>query len=597
MNVTSNAYYTSQYLSEQQQQIKYKVPTPQDYFLEQNQKKLQNPFKIKVKNQQQPIMNNIRPKSSSTTTSPKNNSPTSINISSRPQEIEFEIDSDDQLEEEITPAQLNYISQNYIPKPKSQPINLQKPKKKINKNNNYYLNQKKDYDLADMSMKPKLYTHRTFREVFQDKSENLNKYNPMDSVFENSKNFHSYSNNLNEDEKDSSPTNNSKSTASKFFKTVKFMKDDYNDYNYYDHRTKKNAVKDIFVTENGSDDDDEDNNGITEVDENGLLVEGQEKKSKKNMKFKSMLKKRIRQAKKDLGKDFDSHVDNSKKVKTPQDDEPKELEAQPISKELVPINKGYLGTYVNPCMNYVWSWVDYYKQGKTSDLPPQQQPNNSKAFVKSSQQRGPKPKKFKKLTQSSKTLFTNWNEPANKMWNQKQIIARNQQPQSTHQHPHHNLSSSETLTAEDYPKEFIIEYDSNDEENYLSKNGSINEELYYNPLTKQLESQPPTSSSSMISLELPQQQRTLPIVNNSIEIVSSLITMIKKIQIMKLIFQPIDIIGEFFPNLQTIVIIIELVLFVWILFELSRLIDALCMMVKAFCAPMIAVGRFMNKIM
>ena len=64
-----------------------------------------------------------------------------------------------------------------------------------------------------------------------------------------------------------------------------------------------------------------------------------------------------------------------------------------------------------------------------------------------------------------------------------------------------------------------------------------------------------------------------------------------------MIFAPIDIIAENFPSLQTFVILIELAIFMWLLYELSLLIDALCMMVKAVCAPMIAMGRFMNRIM
>ncbi|KAI5962308.1 uncharacterized protein KGF55_003384 [Candida pseudojiufengensis] len=549
MNVTSNAYYTSQYLNERQQN-QYRMPTPHDYH-SQFQPRLQKPYNPK----QKPVMNNIRPKQQpiSITTSP--NSPSS----SQP-EIEFEIDSDDQLEEELTPAQLNYLTQNHMPTTiKTKPPPPPQPLiKKSNKNNNYYLKQKKNYDLADNSMKPKLYTHRTFREVFQDKFENLDKYNPMDSVFENSKNFNTPPN---QENGEITPTTE-KSSASKFFRNVKFIKDDYNDYNYYDHRIKKkDPVKEIFV-ENGSDDDEEENSETGE-------------KVKKNRKFKSLLKKRIRQAKKDLGKDFDHHVDNSKKIPI-EESTPEEINE---STELVPVSKGYdLKSYVNPYMNYVWSWVDYYKQGKSA--PTEQ--TTSKVLVESPQPLV-KPKKFKKFTQNSKTLFTSWNEPANKMFNQKQL--RN--PPTIRQ------SSNDTLT-EEYPKEFIIEYDSSDESSLPNSNGSINEELYYNPETKQLESQPPTSSSSMISLK---QKSPIPLVNNSIEIVSSLISLIKKIQVIKLIFQPIDIIGEFFPNLQTIVIIIELLLFIWILFELSRLIDALCMMVKAFCAPMIAVGRFMNKIM
>lgn len=84
--------------------------------------------------------------------------------------------------------------------------------------------------------------------------------------------------------------------------------------------------------------------------------------------------------------------------------------------------------------------------------------------------------------------------------------------------------------------------------------------------------------------------------NAPIVVVSTWINLIKRIQIMKMLFAPIDIIGEFIPGLQGVVVFIELVLFVWILYELSRLVDALCMMIKAFCAPMIAVGRFMNRV-
>ncbi|OBA22839.1 hypothetical protein METBIDRAFT_93459 [Metschnikowia bicuspidata var. bicuspidata NRRL YB-4993] len=79
-------------------------------------------------------------------------------------------------------------------------------------------------------------------------------------------------------------------------------------------------------------------------------------------------------------------------------------------------------------------------------------------------------------------------------------------------------------------------------------------------------------------------------------IISNINKLIKNIKIMRILFAPIDVVAENFPRLQTFVIFIELFIFMWILYELSLLIDALCMAVKAVCAPMIAVGKFMNRI-
>ncbi|SGZ47961.1 CIC11C00000005652 [Sungouiella intermedia] len=73
--------------------------------------------------------------------------------------------------------------------------------------------------------------------------------------------------------------------------------------------------------------------------------------------------------------------------------------------------------------------------------------------------------------------------------------------------------------------------------------------------------------------------------------------LIKRIRLLKIVFAPIDVISEMYPSLQTMVILIELVIFMWMLYELSLLIDAICMTVKAVCAPMIAIGKFMNRIM
>ena len=125
-------------------------------------------------------------------------------------------------------------------------------------------------------------------------------------------------------------------------------------------------------------------------------------------------------------------------------------------------------------------------------------------------------------------------------------------------------------------------------------------------MTKQLETSPPTSSSSMITGDEESIVTNKPEVittrglqfdpNAPVVVISTWMDLIKRVQIMKMLFAPIDIIGEFIPGLQGLVVIIELLLFIWILYEMSRLVNAICMMITAVCAPMIAVGKFMNRI-
>lgn len=78
---------------------------------------------------------------------------------------------------------------------------------------------------------------------------------------------------------------------------------------------------------------------------------------------------------------------------------------------------------------------------------------------------------------------------------------------------------------------------------------------------------------------------------------SSFITgLIHKIKLLRSLFAPIDVVAERFPAVQTFVIFFELFVFFWLLYEVSLLIEAICMIVRTFCAPMIAFGRLMNKI-
>ena len=294
MNVTSNGYYTSQYLKQhyddneevdnhsniKQQQVAH------DSFLAASPSSTSMSRKGMSMEVKSPVITNIRPKK------PIKSKSESFIIGSRPVSPKSPsstlqvvyISDDDDLDEELTPAQLNYINLHYYIPPLRQGMIIPAPpkrsKKPRNKNDDYYINLQKRYDGAKV-IKPKLYTHKTFHEVFVDKDEDISRYNPMDMVFEGS------------------PEDNEKKKP--IFKKIKLYKDDYNDYNYYDHREKANPAKDVFVQEVQSDDE------VDEVLFGGAVLpedEEQQKQAKKN-NFKKLIKKKYQKAKKELGKDFD----------------------------------------------------------------------------------------------------------------------------------------------------------------------------------------------------------------------------------------------------------------------------------------------------
>ncbi|CAK9436941.1 uncharacterized protein LODBEIA_P14470 [Lodderomyces beijingensis] len=670
MNVTSNGYYSEQYLNRRKQQLleaqryhydqSYYAPTPQELLrADRMNSGLESPHVVyEMPQRKQPIMKNIRPKPRVPSSSGSPNS--ARNGNDVEDQVEYYSD-DDELKEEQTPAQLNYIQnqqqqqrrqhryrnqRHYLLQPgqpiypydqygyMQQPASRQ-PKIRPNKNDNYYLKQKEKFDAADASLKPKMYTHNTFREVFQDKDENINRYNPMDSVFEKKR--------VDSDGKDIKTT---------FLRNVRFMKESYHDYDYYDSRKKKksNSVKDVFVTQVSDDDDDDDDDENNDVEQegnqdaaNGKSVsedggEGGAKKKAKNTKFKVMLRKKLKKTSKELGRNFDSHLEERRQLKAQamKEEEEAKAKAEKLEQERIQETQfgtslgtaaaaaGGIGGMVAPLANYLWSWMPSYPQQATNvdqnqvlageAIPPvvktkfdEASPLSNALVVAAGAGtraedggttiKAKKNPRLKKFASGSKTLFANWNQPANKMFNGELMAmadaSKLQKTKPTRDTPTAvDITSSATTTAqtEAAPNEFVIEYDSDNDEGK-----SMSEELYYNPQTRQLEMQPPTSQSSMLLASKPKPM--LLDAQVPMELISNFILVLKRVQIMKLIFAPIDIIGEFFPHLQTVVIILELVLFVWILFELSRLIDALCMMVKAFCAPMIAVGRFMNKIM
>ncbi|KAK6204520.1 uncharacterized protein RJT21DRAFT_116959 [Scheffersomyces amazonensis] len=560
-----------------------------------------------------------------------------LSLSSDALEEYDEEDDPDYLRQEITPAQLNYFgSQNSDNSDaeafaragyQSAPMVVTSPNPNQSVSfNGYYIKQKKDYDQADY--KPKLYTHKTFREIFNDKEESTDRYNPMEFVF------------------DQGPK------KTNIVKNVQglFGKDDYNNYNYYDHKSakpRKNPMKEVFVTES----EDEDGNKVE--DENADPFDEVEP-VKKNKKLTKLFKKKIKKAKKELGKDFVNNTEKQreekeirreeqrmKKEQEMKEQEMKEQEAEAEAAAAAVRDRARARAIgqnpdFHPLWNYFLSWVVYDTaasiagSSKITELPSGDAatiaPTTTGALTTIGAQttakaattiapstarpptivEAPAPapapgakSRLKNIRKNYQVLASKWNKPAAALFNDQYIP--NSTPISTPTVGSGSNSSpsvsSSLVSSQTTNKEFIIEYDGDDDT-------EIDQELYYNPATNQLEAQPPTSFSSLH----PQAQTTMAettmaqigtIANMSSpsQIISNINQLIKNIKIMRIIFAPIDIIAENFPHLQTIVILIELGIFMWILYELSLLIDAICMMVKAVCAPMIAMGRFMNRIM
>ncbi|KAK6455419.1 uncharacterized protein RJT20DRAFT_128646 [Scheffersomyces xylosifermentans] len=546
-----------------------------------------------------------------------------------------------ELGQEITPAQLiiqqsNRVTPHHAVKRKPyEPKEAPTPKDIVGYDG-YYMEQKQRYDEA--VYKPKLYTHKTFRDVFQDSEESTDKYNPMEFVF------------------DGEPKKKN------FIKNVQVVlgKDNYSEYNYYDHnkKSKKKAPQEVFVKEVSDDDDEE----IVYEYENAnpmgdVVFEEDHKAPKKNKKLSKVFRKKMKKAKKELGKDFknnaikqhqieskvkeekevikkakeEAHVEEKEEVKV---DKKAEVEPQQVKETAAAVEARKVGQNpeFHPLWNYLLSWLVYETAAASNDgnaaqskieeihndegekgeivkepAVPEHEPDIASH---SSPKPEPKPKKpkttrkisltpknFQALKKNYKTLVSKWNEPAAMMFNDQQLVVAKSAKSSkslvrSEVRTHRSFDPSVLQGSDDENKEFIIEYDDDSE---------ITEELYYNPITKQLEATPPTSYSSLEpaakSASIAEGRYMIKADGSAVTIISNINSLIKSIKIMKIIFAPIDVIAEYFPNLQTIVILIELVIFVWILYELSLLVDALCMMVKAVCAPMIAMGRFMNRIM
>lgn len=208
-------------------------------------------------------------------------------------------------------------------------------------------------------------------------------------------------------------------------------------------------------------------------------------------------------------------------------------------------------------------------------------------------------KKIKRIPKNTRTTWQALQQPADLRfikggWSAAvEAVERNQAEQEALQGLAADGHSIVTYPRSSRTGTTIYDYDPDSKELEVEMDAdTVLEELYFNPINGDLGVNPPSLYNSLSPTILSPGEETGPVA-----IISNIASTIKGIKIMRILFAPIDVIGETFPNLQTVVIMVELIIFVWILYELSLLVDALCMMVKAVCAPMIAVGKFMNKIM
>lgn len=652
MNVSRNAYFTSEYL---------------------DQKKQRSPrSNLRLVSGRDSILRTPIPAASIAPETPETE----------------KFDNPDALEEVRTPAELNYLTQGHSQRRRKQPYveyyprrqlaivpeheevddvtfysedfdsyYERKPKKRV-QFDGYYIDQKKRYDAAE-EIKPTLYTHKTFKEVFsKDEDERLN---PVDVVF---------------DDPEKVREQEQKQTFTRAVRKVqkKMGRDDYNSYDYYvqkkleDERreqmrlmeeaensrllaieaarlekqnaklerkrlkqAKKLARKQekhdqedgLFVDHNS--DDSEDNY----VNTDGEIVAAPPTNIKKALRMK------WKNAKKTLGSNYfdnyEKEVTARQQLKLAIQDSPQEHAEAPTIEEfekMVPATTTPKTTYAgvgpnenfHPAWNYLLSWLVYAQNQQNQQSAATLQPADSvfedipedkiveiqddesrkktgTSLISSALRGTPtkrkkarsKPPKLKNGAlaglKNYKGVFSNWNQPASAYFAGQRIAPGTKAVTVPEVQDHPDAEY-------EYPEFYEME---------VTDDEGLSEELFYNPETEQLEPLenasrvPPTSASAML-VQNPRSAYIKSYAAGSLQIISNINKLIKSIKIMRIVFAPIDAIAAGVPSMQNVVILIELVIFIWILYELSLLIDALCMTVKAVCAPMIAIGRFMNRI-
>lgn len=453
----------------------------------------------------------------------------------------------------------------------------------------YYIDQKKKYDAAK-EIKPSLYTHRTFKDVFYDDTEE--RLNPMDVVFKDSTNE-----GLNDCRvlskafrKVQKMVGYENCTSFDYFEQNKFetkrletFKNANSEENETAKKVNKSTMRNLFVFKKDAESGINEFSGLKDISKepDAMASEGDEEVpiSKRSSRSKWKFLKRSEDYE---GVSADVHRESmpGSNLLLAEESEAKIENDRDCEKLFCPgekPNEVFVGPRENlrPFLKSLLSWIFYdriqdiadgsTKKGKIEELivcEPSESPRDSE--ISSS-------KLFKRIRllngKKHRDVLKRWNDPASnyliqppKFFERRNIMAGS------------SFNSDAILGLE---VDFEI--------------GEIADELIYNPKTGMLEALPSKRNAGKMGFRTQY--------GSPVTIVSSVSQLIKSVKIMRNFFAPIDVIADNFPRLQTLVIIIELGVFAWILYEFSLLIDALCMAIKAVCAPMIAVGRLMNRIM
>lgn len=464
----------------------------------------------------------------------------------------------------------------------------------------YYIDQKRKQDEA-VDFLPALYTHKTFQSVFDD--DEKPRLNPIDVVFQ--------------DGKDLKSGRKSFRPSKRLYKNVqrKLAREKYVNYDYFKEqqreRTSEMAQKKSSRLDKHKGADSSDNVDRSLMEYQNTPVEETESRPKKGSgllsklrrkapiterpeskevftdqvepddddsidedleawmaeqpgsaaatspTFRKQIKKKWRKAKRTLEdnyfENYKREIANRESKKHRQKPEPHRQKPEPQLPESPAVQAQ---PAFNPIWNSILSWVVY---------TPVEEHTDSGKIEEISDQSSPREDEGRIARRFKQKLIQGWSRPAS-------LYSRADDWRSQSG----SRELAESPRASDGDSKWEIE---------VADNAGSSEYLYQNPETSALEQ---FNSATLQGLSV---ARSVPI-----QVVSHINKLIKSVRIMKILFSPIDIIAEQIPSLQSTVIVLELIIFVWILYEVSLLIDALCMAVRAVCAPMIAIGKFMNRV-
>lgn len=428
----------------------------------------------------------------------------------------------------------------------------------------FYIDQQRRVENSE-AVKVNMYTHKTFRDVFQ--AEEENRLNPMEVVFDE-------------------PKLKTKKKISRAFKQV-FGKNDYASYDYSQHDD-VDQPESLEVRSEMGDLSYNDNDNVP-VPANPEVTYGNSDFRRPSQKFDAetirSVPSEMNQQSRKWWTGKGSRGGNSRA-----DDKTfSEDEIQPVeeNRHQVPMEGSSMPEMLEagnmqPLWNYLLSWIAYSEteqdahviDGKITEIRDDVSDDLSSQFecLSTSLSTGNAQEHLQtsrdvNRSKGYRKLLKKLNKPASEYINERNSHRyKKELPQIANSR--HGLSESGVLVPQSEGLGLQFPQETNNGEHEQVAESSASNEYF---LSKHHDEPPRTIMSNVNKL-------------------------IKNIRIMRIIFAPIDIVAENFPQIQTFVIFIELFIFMWILYELSLLIDALCMAIKAVCAPMIAVGKFMNRI-